>query len=68
MALVVAETPRKPMVEQADAFYGATNKAVLLSLRQGNRPDRMEGPIVDAADRTRPRIDRVKRRTTDTST
>ena len=72
MALVVTETPRKPMVEQVDAFteimVSRHHKAALLSLRHGNKPDRMAGPIVDAADRTRPRIDRVKGRTTDTST
>ena len=62
MALFVAETPRKPTVEQVGASTDITVrrnlKAAVLSLRQWNRPDRMEGRIVDA-DRTRPRIDRV---------
>jgi hypothetical protein len=69
VALVVVETPRKPTVEQVDAFTDIMVrrhlKAALLSFRQGNRPDRVEGRIVDAADRTRPSIDRARR--TDTS-
>jgi hypothetical protein len=60
---LVAETPREPTVEQVGAFAEIMVrhhlKAALLLLRQRNRPYRMEGRIVDAADRTRPRIDGV---------
>src|SRR5258708_35577096 len=66
MALFVAETPRKPTVEQVGASTDITVrrnlKAAVLSLRQWNRPDRMEGRIVDAADCTRSRVGRVKGR------
>jgi hypothetical protein len=52
-ALVVAETPRKPAVEQVgaltDIIVRRHPEAALLSLRQGNRAGRMAGPIVDAA-------------------
>jgi hypothetical protein len=44
VALVVAETPRKPTVDQVDAFTDITvrrrHKAALLSLQQGSKPDR----------------------------
>jgi hypothetical protein len=66
VALVVAETPRKPTIEQVDVFTDIMvrrhHKAALLSLQQESRPDSMKGRIADAADRTRPRIDRVKGR------
>jgi hypothetical protein len=52
VALFGAETPRKPALEPVGAFTDIMVrrqlKAALLSLRQGNRPDRMEGRIVDA--------------------
>jgi hypothetical protein len=64
VALVVAETPRKPTIEQVDVFTDIRrhHKAALLSLQQESRPDSMKGRIADATDRTRPRIDRVKSR------